>query len=73
MRECEEMQKELTDSRQHGNNRQCRLHTCSCIGHQELSTKEQGSKESVSVSFLLTFPIRLQLLLSTVPISKVPI
>lgn len=30
-------------------------------------------KESVSVSFLLIFPIRLQLLLSTVPISKVPI
>lgn len=72
MRECEEMQKELTDSRQHGNNRQCRLHN-SCIGHQELSTKEQGSKESVSVSFLLAFPIRLQLLLSTVPMSKVPI
>lgn len=73
MRECEEMQKKT----------QIRVNTATtgsvdyihslCIGHQELSTKEQGFKESVSVSFLLTFPIRLQLLLSIVPISKVPI
>lgn len=73
MRECEEYKKNI----------QIRANTAttgsvdyihnSCIGHQEFSTKEQGSKESVSVSFLLTFPIRLQLLLSTVPISKVPI
>lgn len=57
MRECEKKKHHL--HAQHGNTATTGsvdyIHN-SCIGHQEVSTKEQESKESVSVSFLLTIP-----------------
>lgn len=73
MRECEEMQKELTDSRQHGNNRQCRLHT---LHVRVLDTKKSLPKNKdrkslcLSLSYLPSLPSRLQVPPSTGPISK---
>lgn len=72
MRECEEMQKKHRFASTRQQQAVSTTYIIRVLDTKKSLPKNKDQKSLVSLSYL-TFPIRLQLLLSTGPISKVPI